>query len=137
MKLHQPLSLSVFIYEVVRVVILLVMAASLQTLSLLSPTLMAYLLAPQLLFVFMALFIWIDELKYRSYLSLYVNGKIVSLWAGLLWVFTSFQSIVKAVVMYTGTAAETMMLLFAVLIPLEIVTIISMGLKLKRSAEDK
>lgn len=137
MKLRQSLSFSVFVYEIVRLVILLVLATSLQTISLLSPSLMAYLLAPQLLFAFMALFIWIDEPKYRPYLPLYVTGKIVTLWAGLLWVVASFQSIVKAVVLYTGNAGEPLILAFTVLIPLEIVTIISMGFKLKRSAEDK
>lgn len=137
MKLRQSLSFSVFVYEIVRLVILLVVAASLQTISFLSPSLMAYMLAPQLLFAFMALFIWIDEPKYRPYLPLYVTGKIVTLWAGLLWVFSSFPSVVKAVVLYTGNAGEPLILAFTVLIPLEIVTIISMGFKLKRSAEDK
>jgi len=137
MKLHQPLSLAVLVYEVVRVITLLVMAASLQTISLFSPTLIAYLLAPQLLFIFMALFIWIDEFKYRNFLPLYVSGKIICLWAALLWGFTSFQSLVKVIVMYTGAAADNLMIAFAVLIPLEIVTIISMGLKMKQSAEDE
>ncbi|HON13173.1 MAG TPA: hypothetical protein PLB48_03520 [Treponema sp.] len=136
MKLHRPLSLSIFLYEVVRMVTLLVLSASVRSASFVSPALMAYLLAPQILYVFMALFLWIDESKYHSYLPLYVWGKSISLWAALLWVFTSFQSLVKTIVMYTGSAADSLMIAFAILIPLEIVTIITMGIKLKRSAED-
>jgi hypothetical protein len=137
MKLHQPLNLSVLLYEVLRVIALLIIGSSVHTESLLSPVFIAFLLAPQVLFVFMALFIWMDEQKYHMYLPLYIAGKVITLWAGLLWVVVSFLTILKSLVMYTGNPTETLMLAFTVLIPFEIVTIIGMSLKLKKSAEDK
>ncbi|MCA1949785.1 MAG: phosphoethanolamine transferase CptA [Treponema sp.] len=136
MKIHRPLGLSVLVYEVVRMVILLVLSVSLEPSGFVGPALIGYLLAPQILFALIALFVWIDETRYRDYVSLYVAGKTLLVWAGLLWLFSSFKTIVKALMMYTGTAGEPFMIAVLVLIPFEIATIIRMVLYMKRPAED-
>ncbi|WP_304223641.1 hypothetical protein [Gracilinema caldarium] len=136
MKIHRPLGLSVLVYEVARMVILLVLSVSLEPSGFVGPALIGYLLAPQILFALIALFVWIDETRYRDYVSLYVAGKTLLVWAGLLWLFTSFKTIVKALMMYTGTAGEPFMIAILVLIPFEIATIIRMVLYMKRPAED-
>ncbi len=136
MKIHRPLGLSLLVYEVARMVILLVFSISLDPSGFVGPALIGYLLAPQILFALIALFVWIDETRYRDYVPLYVAGKTLLVWAGLLWLLSSFKTIVKAFVMYTGTAGEPLMLAMAVLIPFEIATIIRMVLYKKRPAED-
>lgn len=135
MKIRQPLVLSILVYEVLRNIVLLLLTASLEAIDFISPALMGYLLAPQVIFMFMALFIWIDEPRYRSYIPLYVTGKILELWAGLLWIYSSFETILRAMVMYTGSGRESLMIAFAVLIPLNIGTIIVMGRRMPRRTQ--
>lgn len=136
MKLHRPLSFSVLVYDMLRIIILMIITAQPRASSLISPTLMSYLLAPQILFTFMALFIWIDDRKYRNYIPLYTVGKVLGLWAALLWIFSSFQSVLRVILMYTGSAGEPLMLVMAVLIPFDCITVVIMAKYLKKPVED-
>jgi len=94
-----------FLYEVVRVLILAIYA-------LLEPVDAAgfprfVFVIPGAVFPLMALFIWIDIDRYRAYLPLFTAGKCVSLFSLLIWCI--FQSFTKANVFHQA-GAEWMLL---------------------------
>jgi hypothetical protein len=52
------------------------------------------------LFVLMALFVWLDPLRYEAYVPLYTAGKVISVVSVLGWCIFSLERIFNAVFMH-------------------------------------
>jgi hypothetical protein len=99
MKISWPLRLSLFIYDLIRLIMLI---------SLLSVFglpraegeggVFPYLVyaVPQALFPLMTLFIWIQFPAYESYIFLYIAGKTIGIVSFFAWIIVSFQNILVA-----------------------------------------
>ncbi|MHC6203224.1 hypothetical protein ACYULU_08510 [Breznakiellaceae bacterium SP9] len=98
MNFYRPLRDGLFIYECVRLIVLVRLLVNfVPTAAQIFPYL-AYA-APQVLFVLMALFLVLDLDTYQVYSNLYAAGKIVSTVTFLAWFITSIPLIVEAAVM--------------------------------------
>ena len=76
-----------FIYECIRILILAIFVFFQPSDPAGFPRLI--FAAPGALFPLMALFIWMDVSRYRTYLPLYMAGKCISLFSLVVWAFIS------------------------------------------------
>ncbi|MDR2053905.1 MAG: hypothetical protein LBP80_10880 [Treponema sp.] len=92
---YRPLRGGIFVYDVLRLIVMLETAV-LFALPANSPEgavfpLLAYM-APNALFPMMALLFWLRPGEYRSYIFLYIAGKIVGIMANLGWLAFSVRN---------------------------------------------
>jgi hypothetical protein len=91
MNIYRPLREGLFLYEILRIVIVVnLMIIFLSRLE--EENLFPYLIytVPNALFPLMALFVWINIEKYRPYISLYTAGKIIAVVSFLAWFILCF-----------------------------------------------
>jgi hypothetical protein len=79
-----------FLYECVRILLTIYIMISL--LPGMSSLPFLFLTAPFVLFPLMALFIWLDVLKYKTYLPLYLAGKCVGAFVLAGWIIIGSSS---------------------------------------------
>jgi hypothetical protein len=96
MKIYWPLRISLFLYDLIRLILLI----SLLSVFDLSREgggsgFFPYLVyaAPHALFPLMTLFIWIQFPVYESYIFLYMAGKAIGIVSVFAWIISSFQNI--------------------------------------------
>jgi len=83
MKVIRLLKPSLFIYEFIRIVILVnLLVLQVKDTSFLTKALLA---SPGALFPLMALFIWLDTDRYKAYLPLFLAGKGIGIFTLLGW----------------------------------------------------
>ena len=95
MKIISILKPLLFAYECIRIIIVIILMLVLENRPQLSITLA--FTAPGVLFPLMALFIWIDTMRCKSYLPLFIAGKCVYIFILLIWFILS-----KQVTMFAG-----------------------------------
>jgi hypothetical protein len=95
MDVYRPLRISLFLYELLRLLTLAVLFAVFSPLEgAVKSGVFPYLVyaAPNALFPLMTLFMWLRPKAYRSYLSLYTAGKIIAVAAFYGWGFFALRS---------------------------------------------
>ena len=90
MGIIRPLKLGLFIYECFKIFLLV---AAFMALRPIEPTSFPWLIfaAPSALYPLMALFLWLDVVRYRNYLPLFAAGKCIGIMALLGWFIVSRQ----------------------------------------------
>jgi hypothetical protein len=101
MGMYRPLCGGIFVYEVIRLIVMLETAV-LFALPANSPEgavfpLLAYM-APNALFPMMGLLFWLRPDEYRPYVFLYTAGKIIGITANLGWLLFFAKNIVLDVI---------------------------------------
>jgi len=95
MNPRRPLRLFLFVYELVRLAVLIGVVAALRSaLAESAPLPLLPFVSANCLFALMALFLFLDPLEYRPFLPLYVAGKLLFLSSAALWLGVSFAGIV-------------------------------------------
>ena len=91
---YKPLGAGIFVYECLRLLVLVVflLIASLE--ASFNGAYSVYM-SSNALFPLMALFIWLKPQEYGNYLSLYVAGKIIALISFYVWEIMSFRGFVR------------------------------------------
>ena len=110
MDVYQPLRAGLFIYELLRLLLLLVFSLFLP-LEGQSGAFFPYLayLSSNALFPLMALFLWLRPQEYRNYLTLYTAGKIIGVVSFYAWEFFSarefpgMENMARSVVLLGGS----------------------------------
>jgi len=88
MKIIQLVKSGLLILECIRIMILIYVLFSRNDLDLTAKIIYS---APGALFPLMALFIWLDTIRYRAYLPLFAAGKCIGIFIFLLWFIISKQ----------------------------------------------
>jgi hypothetical protein len=95
MRKYRPLRGGIFVYDVLRLIVMLETAILFALPANSSEgavfPLLAYM-APNALFPMMALLFWLRPDEYRSYIFLYIAGKIVGIMANLGWLAFSIKN---------------------------------------------
>jgi hypothetical protein len=106
MDVYRPLRVTLFFYDLFRLIVLLQLWLSFAPLTgdvsggftadAGGFPYLAYA-APNGLFPLMALFLWIRLSEYQAYITLYIAGKTIGIVVFLGWLISSFQTIVLAI----------------------------------------
>ena len=89
MVLIRLLKPGLFIYECVRIMVIAAYAVLLGRNHIDFPVI--FFAAPAVLFPLMALFIWLDIYRYKTYLPLFISGKCIGIFSLLGWLIISRQ----------------------------------------------
>jgi hypothetical protein len=107
MNVYRPLSAVLFFYEVFRVLFLVILLLIPHQEGSINGILPVYI-SSNALFPLMALFVWLKPEEHRSYLTLYIAGKLIVLFSFFAWhFFTTWDFI------WAGNAARNILILGA------------------------